>query len=156
MKWRLIGAFVTVTLLMLLVQDVPLSNYLRTVERDRIITLLERDAFVLAGHSEEALESITAADDTTLVSLASTYRESGGARVVIVDRVGVAVATSDDDESSIGSDYWSRPEITGALDGEIRSGSRYPNTLQVQLLYVTVPVFSGERVLGAVPLTFPE
>ena len=41
MKWRLMAAFIAVTLLMLLVQDVPLSNYLRAVERDRIMTELD-------------------------------------------------------------------------------------------------------------------
>ncbi len=156
MKWRLMAAFISVTLLMLLVQDVPLSNYLRNVERDRIVTALERDAFVLAGRSEEALESSAPADDAALVGLARTYRDAGGARVVIVNTAGTAVATSDDDQSSIGNDYGSRPEIAGALAGEIMSGSRYSETLQLQLLYVTVPVFSGDQVFGAVRLTYPE
>ncbi|SEM72140.1 ATP-binding protein [Cryobacterium luteum] len=156
MKWRLMAAFIAVTLLMLLVQDVPLSTYLRTVERDRIITSLERDAFVLAGRSEEALESAITDDDAGLAALARTYRDAGGARVVIVNTAGTAIATSDDDQSSIGSDYASRPEITGALGGQIMSGSRYSDTLQVELLYVTVPVFSGDEVYGAVRLTYPE
>jgi len=51
------AAFIVVTLLALLVQDIPLSAYLRTVENDRIITSLERDAFVLAGRSEQSLRS---------------------------------------------------------------------------------------------------
>ncbi|SDN46993.1 Signal transduction histidine kinase [Cryobacterium flavum] len=156
MKWRLMAAFISVTLLMLLVQDVPLSNYLRSVERDRIITSLERDAFVLAGRSEEALESAVTADDAALATLARTYRGAGGARVVIVNPAGTAIATSDDDQSSIGNDYASRPEIMGALGGQIMSGSRYSDTLELQLLYVTVPVFSGDRVFGAVRLTYPE
>lgn len=156
MKWRLMAAFIAVTLLMLLVQDVPLSNYLRTVERDRIVTSLERDAFVLAGRGEEALESVTTSDDAALVSLARTYRDAGGARVVIVNTSGTAIATSDDDQSSIGNDYASRPEIAGALGGDIMSGSRYSQTLGLQLLYVTVPVFSGDQVYGAVRLTYPE
>ncbi|MDJ0348896.1 ATP-binding protein [Cryobacterium sp. PH29-G1] len=156
MTWRLMAAFISVTLLMLLVQDVPLSNYLRTVERDRIVTSLERDAFVLAGRSEEALESATTTDDVALTELARTYRDAGGARVVIVNTAGTAIATSDDDQSSIGSEYASRPEIAGSLGGDIMSGSRYSDTLQLQLLYVTVPVLSGDQVFGAVRLTYPE
>lgn len=150
------AAFIGVTLLVLLVQDVPLSFYLRGVENDRIITALERDAFVLGGRSEEALESADPADDATLTDLARTYRDSGGARVVIVDAQGEAVVTSDDDQSRVGVSYASRPEIIEALTGTITSGTRYSDTLQQNLLYVTVPVFSGENVLGAVRLTYPS
>ena len=59
MKWRLVAALIATTLLVILVQDIPLSYYIQGVQRDRIITGLERDAFVLAGRSEEALESPT-------------------------------------------------------------------------------------------------
>ncbi|WP_231556483.1 ATP-binding protein [Cryobacterium sp. MLB-32] len=150
------AAFIGVTLLMLLVQDIPLSSYLRTVENDRIVTALERDAFVLAGRSEESLENPTAAHESTLGALARTYRDAGGARVVIVDASGTAIVTSDDDESSLGTSYASRPEIAEALTGRVTSGKRYSDTLKTELLYVTVPVFSGARVLGAVRLTYPS
>ncbi|TFD47000.1 HAMP domain-containing protein [Cryobacterium frigoriphilum] len=156
MKWRLMAAFVGVTLLVLLVQDVPLSFYLRGVENDRIITALERDAFVLAGRSEEALESVDIADDAALTAVARTYRDAGGARVVIVNNRGEAVVTSDDDQSRVGVSYASRPEIIDSLTGAITTGTRYSDTLQEDLLYVTVPVFSGDEVLGAVRLTYPS
>jgi len=150
------AAFIAVTLLALLVQDIPLSTYLRTVENDRIITSLERDAFVLAGRSEESLESPSAGADSTLAAAARTYRDAGGARVVIVNNDGVAIVTSDDDQSSLGSSYASRPEIAEALTGRITSGKRYSDTLKTELLYVTVPVFSGDKVNGAVRLTYPS
>ncbi|MFC5930418.1 HAMP domain-containing protein [Cryobacterium melibiosiphilum] len=156
MKWRLMAAFIGVTLLVLLVQDVPLSFYLRGVENDRIVTALERDAFVLAGRSEEALESADTTDDTALTDMARTYRDAGGARVVIVNAQGDAVVTSDDDQSRVGVSYASRPEIIESLTGTITTGTRYSDTLQQNLLYVTVPVFSGTEVLGAVRLTYPS
>lgn len=150
------AALMGLTLLVLLVQDIPLSSYLRQVETDRITTALERDAFILAGRSEEALESASTADVGALADLARSYRDAGGARVVIVDTEGTAITTSDDDQSNVGSSYLSRPEIAGALSGSVESGHRYSQTLQVELLYVTVPVLSGARILGAVRLTYPE
>jgi len=156
MKWRFITALMSVTLLVLLVQDIPLGFYLHQVEHDRIITGLERDAFVLAGRSEEALETPNASDDAGLGSIAKIYRQAGGARVVIVNRQGTAVATSDDDESALGDSYSSRPEIQEALAGHISSGHRFSTTLNQELLYVTVPVVSGDSVLGAVRLTYPD
>jgi signal transduction histidine kinase len=149
------AALMGMTLLVLLVQDIPLSSYLRTVETDRIITSLERDAFVLAGRAEQALESGAAADVTQLAKISMAYRSAGGARVVIVNTAGLAIVTSDDDQSSVGASYSSRPEITDALTGVVNSGQRYSQTLKIELLYVTVPVLSSDTVRGAVRLTYP-
>ncbi len=145
-----------VGLLVLLVQDVPLARYLKQVETDRIMTSLQRDAFVLAGRSEEALHSASTDDDDPMIELAQAYRSEGGARVVIVDATGSAVVVSDDDQSSVGTAYGSRPEIARALTGAVATGSRYSKTLQMDLLYVTVPVISGGDILGAVRLTYPQ
>lgn len=155
MKWRLVAALIATTLLVILVQDVPLSFTLRDVQHDNIITGLERDAFVLAGRSEEALEEPSAESNALITEIAQRYREKSGARVILVDAEGIAIVTSDADDSRLGASYLSRPEIEAALGGEIATGTRYSTTLQQELLYVTVPVLSGERVLGAVRLTYP-
>jgi len=63
--------------------------------------------------------------------------------------------TSDDDPAAVGSSYLSRPEIATALHGQIASGTRYSQTLSLELLYVAVPVLNGDKVLGAVRLTYP-
>ena len=123
MKWRLIAALVGTTLLVVLVQDIPLSFYLQSVQQDRIVTGLERDAFVLAGRSEEALESPSVAATAHIREVALTYQKSSGARVIIVDADGIAIVTSDADDSRVGVSYLSRPEIATALGGEIASGT---------------------------------
>lgn len=149
------AVLMSVALLVILVQDIPLGSYLQSTERDRMITSLERDAFVLAGRSEDSLESDSAADHAVIADLAKKYRAAGGARVVIVDSSGIALVTSDDDSSAVGSSYLSRPEIAKALTGQIDSGRRYSKSLNEELLYVSVPVLSGAHVYGAVRLTFP-
>lgn len=156
MKWRFISALMSVTLLVLLVQDIPLGFYLQQVEHERIITSLERDAFILAGRSEEALETATIADDAELISTVKEYRNAGGSRVVIVNAAGTAVVISDDDQADLGTSYLNRPEIAEALSGQISTGHRFSTTLNQELLFVTVPVFSGTQVLGAVRLTYPD
>ena len=72
MKWRFITALMSVTLLVLLVQDIPLGFYLQQVEHERIITSLERDAFILAGRSEQALETSSTSDDAELIQATRT------------------------------------------------------------------------------------
>ncbi|MEO8529005.1 MAG: ATP-binding protein [Pseudolysinimonas sp.] len=155
MTWRLFAAFAALVLLALLVQDIPLAGYLSATERERIVTALERDAFLLAGRSEEALHSTTPDADGSVTALAKAYRDAGGARTIIVDRAGVVVVSSDDDPVAVGQSYLSRPEIAQALDGTVVSGERFSQTLNQQLLYVAVPVLSGSEVFGAVRLTYP-
>lgn len=156
MKWRFMAAIMGVTLVVLLVQNIPLASYLQQVEHDRIITALERDAFILAGRSEENLETSSPEDDQQLREAALAYRDSGGARVVIVDKDGSVVLTSDDDPSLVGTSYANRPEIATALTGEIATGHRFSESLNQEMLFVTVPVLSGDKILGVVRLTYPD
>lgn len=155
MRGRLIGAFVFVLAIVLLVQNVPLVTYLRDVEEDRQRTGLERDAFVIGGRAEELLESGAIGGDTALQQLVDDYRATEGHRVVIVDRLGSAAMISDE-TAAAGADYSTRPEIGRALTGEIASGERFSETLGIELVYVAVPVFSGDDVVGAVRLTSPR
>jgi signal transduction histidine kinase len=156
MKWRFMAAIMAVILLVVLVQDIPLARYLQTTEYARLITSLEKDAFVLAGRSQEALGKPAPTAISNLASVAQTYRKAGGARVVVVDSTGMAIVTSDDDQASVGSDYSTRPEIATALTGQIATGERYSTSLSQQLVYVTVPVLNGDKIIGAVRLTFPN
>lgn len=154
MKWRLMSAFMAVTFLVVVVQDIPLGNYLERVERERIVTALERDAFLLGGRSEDTLEAATSPDPRVVADV-HRYRQASGARVVIVNAAGDSVVTSDDDQSVAGTSYRSRPEIATALSGDIATGQRHSVSLGTDLLYVAVPVVSGDRVIGAVRLTYP-
>jgi len=155
MKWRLVAALIATAMLVILVQNIPLSFYLQSVQRDRIVTGLERDAFVLAGRSAVALETPSLESTKVMTELVTRYQQTGGARVIVVDARGDAVVSSDADDSRLGESYRTRQEIAAALGGRIAAGTRYSSTLQQELLFVSVPVFKGETVLGAVRLTYP-
>jgi signal transduction histidine kinase len=155
MRVRLVASFVVVLAIVLIAQNAPLIDYLRGVEEDRQRTGLERDAFVIAGRSEELLEEGLAAENSTLQTLVDEYRSTEGHRVVIVDRIG-SVAVISDETAAAGADYSTRPEIGRALTGQIASGRRASETLGLELVYVAVPVFSGDDIVGAVRLTSPS
>lgn len=153
MRARLIAALLGLTLVVLLVHDIPLSRYLRTVETDRIITALERDSFIIAGKSEEALESPSIASTTVMWNAVNTYSKRSGARVMVMDSRGIVVSASNG-TATLGTSYASRPEVKQALTGSVARGTRYSATLKHSLLYVAVPVLNGKRTFGAVRVTF--
>lgn len=153
MRRRLVYAFTAFTLLVLLVQNVPFALFLYQVERDRLTTGLQRDAFLLAGRFEDDL--IDGVVDETALRALLAYTDSTGGRVVVVNAAGRAVATSDTDQSKVGASYATRPEFETALRGSISSGERYSETLQQELVYVAVPVVGADHVLGAVRISHP-
>jgi signal transduction histidine kinase len=156
-RWRLLAAFVGVTIVVLAAQGIPLARYLRTVENERLVASIQRDAFILAGTSNAALSSTgpeREQDRDALQSTVDIYGTRTGARVVVTNASGTAVAVSGD-ESLRGDDYSTRPEIAAALTGNPTSGRRSSETLGGDLVYVAVPVLSGARPIGVVRLTYP-
>jgi signal transduction histidine kinase len=157
MTKRLVALFVGLTLVVLLVHDLPLIAHLREVERDRLITALERDAFTLAGLAEEDLEALEAdrgGDREFLDDLAAAYADDSGSMIVIVDRDAV-VMSSTDSAVAADSDLGDRPSIVLALDGVRNTGSRERLDDGTTEIYVAVPVLSGPERRGAVEFARP-
>ena len=156
MRRLFLFALLGVSVVALLLSDIPFGFYLYQVERDRLLTQLQRDAFILGGRAEDALEDGESDGLETTRNLAIAYREEGGARVVIVNATGLAMVTNDPDDSREGLQYGTRPEIAEALTGRVATGQRFSETLNMELVYVAVPIYSGNSIVGAVRLTFDE
>lgn len=151
MKWRILAALVALTAVVLIIQDVPLAAYLRTVESNRIVTEIQRDAFVIAGRSEQVLQSADRVRTPALQELVDAYsREQSSAVLVLNDQAQAVVASPPVDPAR---SYAESPGVTQALAGQVDSGEVEVNN--VAMLFVTVPVLSGARTLGAVQVLYP-
>ena len=95
MRWRLVAVLVGIVVLVLAAQNIPLARHLRSVERDRLITELERDAFTLAGRSATSLDADVAGSDPAVDRMIRQYRGTSDARVVVTDETGTAMVSSD-------------------------------------------------------------
>ena len=155
MRFRLIGALVTVAVLILLVFSIPLASFVAQVERERLVTALERDAFVLAGHAKETLNTTAGAVLPSLQPYVDSYSKSSDARIVVTNASGLVVATSDS-TIAFGTDFSNRLEVAGALKGLPAVGERDSATLGERLLFVAVPVLLGDTVLGVVRFSNPK
>jgi len=153
-KWRLVAALLSLTIVVLAVQDIPLIQYLRVVETERITTALERDSFVISGRAKEAIETGSLEGLAYIQDAITEYSAQSGARVLVVDIFGTAIADSGSLDT-IGTSFLSRPEISQALAGSVASGRRFSSTANQELLYVAVPIINGPETFGAVRLTFP-
>lgn len=155
MRKRLALALVAVAAIILLVFSIPLASFVGDVERERLITALERDAFILAGHAKETLNTTEGAVLPSLQPYLSAYQSNDDPRLIITNTDGRVVATNDA-TIVLGTDFSNRPEVAKALTGAPAVGERASRTLGEPLVFVAVPVLLGDGVLGVVRISHPR
>ena len=153
---RLLASSLVLITFVLVVLGVPFWRTIIESERQDLRTDLERDAVVLAGLVEDSLSEVNdigiARVRADAVKVADRYSRRTGARVVIVDAKGVALA--DNEAPGEARSFATRPEIVAARAGRVGVDQRYSQTLGRSALFVAVPVSSGGTMLGAVRLSF--
>lgn len=155
MRIRLIAALVGVAAVILLVFGVPLTSFVAKVERERLVTAMERDAFILAGHAKETLNTTSGAVLPSLQPYLHEHSSTKGTRAFVTNSMGLIVA-SNDATLTVGADFSNRPEVAEALTGVPAVGERDSRTLGQPLVFVAVPVLLGDDVLGVVRLSNPK
>jgi signal transduction histidine kinase len=143
---RLLLSYLAITVVVLVMLEVPLGIFYAERERDRFTADVERDASVIATIYEDDLERGQVPDPTA----AERYSQRTGARVVLVDDAGISRV---DTGAPTPRDFSTRPEVDAALAGGRASGIRRSDTLDTSLLYVAVPVASSGVVHGALRIT---
>jgi signal transduction histidine kinase len=146
MTKRLILSYLAITVLVLVLLEVPFGVFYAQRELDRLTAAAERDASVVATLYEDVLENSTTPDPGP----ARRYADRTGARVVVVDDRGISVV---DTAQEVPRDFSTRPEIATALAGARATGTRPSDTLNTELLYVAIPVASSGNVHGALRIT---
>jgi signal transduction histidine kinase len=155
MTRRLLFSYVSITVVVLAMLEVPLGFVNARNERANLTAKVERDAVSVASLSEGTLEGeATASSVQALDRLATRYAADTGGRVVITNRAGIAIVDSAPPEPGRRS-FADRPEFAAALAGNVATGVRSSQTLGYSFLYVAVPVASGGVVHGAVRVTYP-
>ena len=75
-------------------------------------------------------------------------------RVTIVDKRGTVLCDSEADAASM-ENHAQRPEISQALSGQRGSSTRFSATLQTDMLYLAIPRFESEKLLGVIRTAVP-
>jgi signal transduction histidine kinase len=151
MRRRLIGAFLSIIVLMLVVQDVPLFGYLDDMEHTQIYTSLERDAWRLADNIDSGIKDNNMPGVTSVLENYVQNAESG-ARVIVTDKSGIVIASSDG--ADIGADFTNRPEVVAAMAGQAATGERQSKTLKDELVYTAVPIEDRYAIIGTMRISF--
>jgi signal transduction histidine kinase len=153
MARRVLLAYITLILVVLVILEVPLGITYRDREIENLRSRVHGDAVALASFAEDGLEAGGPASDR-LQHTAEEYAESTGGRVVVTREDGQAILDTSAPEGPL-RNFSSRPEVADALSGRVATGTRRSRTLDDSFLYVAVPVASSGVVHGVVRVTFP-
>jgi signal transduction histidine kinase len=151
---RLLLGYAAITVLVLVILEIPLGITYARNERQDLTTKVERDAVAMASLAQDALEGTSPAMVRPVRGLAEEYAAETGGRVVLVRLDGRAIIDTSP-EFPEGRNFSTRPEVARALAGQVATGVRSSETLDASLLYVAVPVASQGEILGAVRITYP-
>lgn len=154
MSRRLLAGYLSLTLIILAILEIPLGLSFARTERQNLTALVERDAVSLAAFAEQAMPPAPAEEVAQLEETVSGYLRQTGARVVVVDEAGIAVVDADPPQAGQRR-FLTRPEIRSALAGDVATGTRRSETLGGTFLYVAVPIHSEGEVCGVVRITYP-
>ena len=154
MTRRLLLSYLSLTVVVLAMLEVPLGVQNARSERADLTAKVERDAVAVASLAEATIEGDRNGNLPALRTLATHYAADTGGRVVIVDRKGDAVVDSAPPAPGT-RNFATRPEFEAALRGDVASGTRHSQTLGTDFLYVAVPIASGGVVHGAARVSYP-
>lgn len=156
MTRRLVASYLLVSLVVLLILEIPLAIFYHQLERNSLVTRGERDAVVLASYYRDAELSGRTADLPAI----ETYARDTGTQVSILNRGGVSLF---DTGGTAGRNLSTQPEVRAAIEGKRASGFRdvdttangaaSPGLIDGEVMYVAVPITTYGEVTGVMRLT---
>jgi two-component system phosphate regulon sensor histidine kinase PhoR len=145
--WKLY-VFYTVVL----IAGVTLVGFI--VERQigsRLEMHLKEDAMTLAKVIKKALPNTDLA--AVLDPLCEDYQNIAGIRLTLIGKDGKVIGESERKSTEV-ENHLDRPEVKEALHGRVGTAIRVSETLNVEMLYVALPVDERGRILRVgVPMT---
>ena len=152
-RWRIAIPYILLVLVVLGALSVYLSGFVREMYLDGLQDRLVSDLLLIGDALSPALSQTDLPDDY-LDSQARRYAELVDARITIIASDGIVVGESDDDRSQM-DNHASRPEIAEALRKGRGSSVRYSKTIGTDMLYVALPVASGDDGVSVVRAALP-
>jgi two-component system phosphate regulon sensor histidine kinase PhoR len=155
LKFRLLFSYALIVLLSLSLAYFFLSRRLEDNSLRELKSSLTSQARLIESH----LSSMDISHDNApkLESLAKELSTRVKARITVIDPSGNTLAESTKSlaQALEMENHADRPEVKEALSGSIGKNIRYSSTLKTRMLYLAMPVRSGNRITGVVRLAMP-
>lgn len=153
-KWFL-GLVAALTVLLLVIYlwlGHTLPPYLESLLRDD----LQRNA-ILVRQAVVSKLSLSPVDASGINTITHTLAQDTGMRITILSPDGTVIGESNKAPEVVGQieNHLQRPEVQESLRTGVGSAKRHSATVDVDLLYVAIPVKDHEKLLGFVRVSLP-
>jgi two-component system phosphate regulon sensor histidine kinase PhoR len=111
---------------------------------------LEHMALLLEGQVVPYLAGDGPGD---LSGIVTAFGRKTGTRITVIDEDGDVLADSEREARDM-ENHLFRPEIQASLRGETQMSIRYSSTLKTDMMYMSIPLAAGGRVVGALRLSY--
>ena len=146
---RLFTGYAAVIVLLAAAVTVFAPPLMRTHHVDERAAELEHLAHVLEGQVLPHLAGTAAGD---LESLVADLGRKTATRITVIGADGGVLADSEREPRDMENHFF-RPEIQASLRGETLMSIRPSSTLQADMMYMSIPLRDGDRVVGALRLS---
>ncbi|MBN2467268.1 MAG: HAMP domain-containing protein [Deltaproteobacteria bacterium] len=143
---KLFGGFIII----IITFSVSLSALSFKMIRRHYVDAMTSDLQAVALTLAETVEVDLIADSyDSLQRFITKTGESLGFRITVIDSKG-SVITDSESSAEMMESHVNRPEIIEALQGTIGVSQRFSTTVKKDVLYVAVPIFHNEKIVGTV------
>ncbi len=149
--WQIYPPFLLIILIALVSITWLFTRTLDGFHREETRRGLEAQGRLIVNQVHDLLPS---GDIALLDRISKELGQQSGTRLTIVLPDGRVVGDSEETPERM-ENHAGRPEVLTALTGEIGESTRYSSTLQQDMMYVALPVFNRERLIGCVRTALP-
>ncbi len=149
--WQLYLSYLLITLGVIAGVSLYVRHAVYEFHERRIRQQLEAQAHLAEDGVEHLLE---AGRTEALQQSALALQRKAGARFTVILPDGTVVGDSHEDPARM-ANHANRPEIRRALGGEVGAVTRPSDTLKRRMMYVAVPIRTGDEFLGVIRTALP-
>ncbi len=156
MKKKIFATYAILLLMGTIITGLLSLSFMRISYLENIEKMLVTNGNLINSLVEDKLGDKTFAQ-INFSELAYKYSEEINARVTFVGKDGKVIGDSQVKESELHKieNHLYRPEIQEAIKGEIGISERFSTTVQIDYLYVAIPMKTGGIVYGFTRLAYP-
>lgn len=149
--WQIYPPFLLIILIALLAVTWVFSNSLETFYAKQTQSDLEARVQLVVPQVQGYMDLTLA---NYLDTLSKELGAQTGTRLTIILANGKVVGDSEENPRRM-DNHSNRPEVVNALKGQLGVASRFSNTLQLNMMYVALPVIDDDQISGCVRAALP-
>jgi two-component system phosphate regulon sensor histidine kinase PhoR len=146
--WRLFPSLWVIAALALIAVTIYFSHTLEKFYIDQAVLDLKNKAIIIRNVASDELFAIGNNYD---VGICNNLMKGTEIRLTVVSKTGEVLCDSEKNPQFL-ENHADRPEIKKALGGETGISIRFSQTINVDLVYVAVPVYRDSNIIGVIRL----